>query len=53
MSQRESHFNLTHIVHPTDFSLTSDVAFGHALKLALASKAKLRMIHYAEQNMDL
>ena len=53
MNRRETHLGLTHIVHPTDFSLASDVAFAHALKLTLAAKAKLRVIHYAEQNIDV
>ena len=53
MNGTESHFGLTHIVHPTDFSLASDVAFAHALKLALASHAKLRVIHYAEENVEV
>jgi nucleotide-binding universal stress UspA family protein len=36
---------LTHIFHPTDFSLSSEIAFAHALKLALATKAKLTVFH--------
>lgn len=33
------------IFHPSDFSRTSGVAFAHALKIALASKAKLDIMH--------
>ena len=33
------------IVHPTDFSAVSAAAFAHALKIALASKAELILLH--------
>ena len=33
------------IFHPSDFSAASDVAFAHALKIALQSKAKLDIMH--------
>ena len=33
------------IFHPSDFSPASEVAFGHALKIALQSKAKLDIMH--------
>jgi nucleotide-binding universal stress UspA family protein len=33
------------IFHPSDFSKASEVAFGHALKIALQSKAKLDIMH--------
>jgi nucleotide-binding universal stress UspA family protein len=36
---------LTHIFHPTDFSLSPEIAFAHALKLTLATKAKLTVFH--------
>jgi nucleotide-binding universal stress UspA family protein len=36
---------LTHIFHPTDFLLSPEVAFAHALKLTLATKAKLTVFH--------
>ena len=36
---------LESIFHPSDFSETSEVDFAHALKTALDSKAKLRMLH--------
>ena len=35
------------ILHPTDFSQASEVAFAHALKIALGSGAELEMIHVA------
>jgi len=33
------------IFHPSDFSEASEVAFAHALKIALVLKAKLQMLH--------
>jgi hypothetical protein len=33
------------IFHPSDFSAASEVAFGHALKIALQAKAKLDIMH--------
>src|SRR6188768_3118548 len=33
------------IFHPSDFSAASEIAFVHALKLTLATGAKLRMLH--------
>ena len=33
------------IFHPSDFSEASEVAFEHALKLALAARSKLRILH--------
>lgn len=36
-----------HIFHPTDFSPASDVAFVHALKLALTSQGALTIFHFA------
>ncbi len=36
------------IFHPSDFSEASEVAFAHALKMALVSRAKLRMLHVTE-----
>ena len=37
--------NLTHVFHPTDFSLSPEIAFAHALKLSLATKSKLTIFH--------
>ena len=36
---------LESIFHPSDFSEASEVAFAHALKIALVSGAKLTMLH--------
>ena len=36
---------LIRIVHPSDFSRSSRVAFAHALKVALGSKAELELVH--------
>jgi len=33
------------ILHPTDFSRGSEVDFAHALKLALAARAELEILH--------
>jgi nucleotide-binding universal stress UspA family protein len=33
------------ILHPSDFSEASDIAFMHALKIALVAKAKLTVLH--------
>lgn len=44
---------LQHVVHPTDFSRESDIAFAHALKAALFAKATLTILHVSsgeEQN---
>ena len=35
------------IFHPSDFSTASEAAFAHALRLALVSRAQLRMLHVA------
>jgi nucleotide-binding universal stress UspA family protein len=36
---------LIRILHPSDFSKSSRVAFAHALKIALQSKAELELVH--------
>jgi nucleotide-binding universal stress UspA family protein len=36
---------LESVFHPSDFSQASEVAFAHALKIALVAKAKLTMLH--------
>jgi nucleotide-binding universal stress UspA family protein len=36
---------LIRIVHPSDFSRSSQLAFAHALKIALQSKAELELVH--------
>jgi Universal stress protein family len=36
------------IVHPTDFSDTSALAFAHALRIALAMRSLLYLVHVAE-----
>jgi nucleotide-binding universal stress UspA family protein len=38
------------IFHPTDLSMASEIAFGHALKLALATRGELRIMH-VDQNI--
>jgi nucleotide-binding universal stress UspA family protein len=41
------------ILHPTDFSHLSGVAFAHALRIALVSKAKLHVIHVTPHEPDI
>ncbi len=41
------------IFHPSDFSAASEVAFAHALKIALVTQASLRVLHVAAHgNID-
>lgn len=45
---------LTNIFHPTDFTEASDIAFAHALKLSVASRARLELFHVSpERNKEL
>ena len=39
------------ILHPTDFSDLSGVAFAHALRIALATKSKLHILHVAQHDI--
>jgi len=41
------------IMHPTDFSVASEFAFDHALRIALASKAKLHLLHVGHGDPEL
>ena len=38
---------LESVFHPSDFSEASEIAFAHALKIALVARAKLTMLHVA------
>jgi nucleotide-binding universal stress UspA family protein len=49
----ESHRGFSSIFHPTDFSLACELAFAHALKLGLAAKAELRIVHYVDEDVDV
>src|SRR5260370_1030754 len=40
------------IVHPTDFSDLSTAAFAHALRIALAAKSKLHLLHLVQYDDD-
>ena len=40
------------IYHPSDFSAGSEVAFGHALKIAMQAKAKLDIMHVVETHIS-
>ena len=44
-SQDDSVPLIDSILHPSDFSAASEVAFAHALKVALIAKAQLTMLH--------
>lgn len=43
---------MPHIFHPTDFSPASDVAFVHALKLALAAEGSFTVFHYTHDGSE-
>ena len=45
--------SLTSMLHPTDFSEASEVAFGHALKLAVMAKAQLSILHVAPRKDEV
>lgn len=36
------------ILHPTDFSVESDLAFAHALRMAVTNKAELHLMHVGD-----
>jgi nucleotide-binding universal stress UspA family protein len=42
--------SITSIVHPTDFSDLSGVAFAHALRIALAARSTLHILHVAQHD---
>jgi len=44
--------DVKHIFHPTDFTEESEMAFAHALKIALAAKANLNIFHVHEKRDD-
>jgi nucleotide-binding universal stress UspA family protein len=44
--------NIQSIVHPTDFSDLSGRAFAHALRIALAARSTLHVLHVAERDND-
>lgn len=41
-------FAIRSIVHPTDFSDLSAAAFAHALRIALAARSRLRLLHVSQ-----
>jgi nucleotide-binding universal stress UspA family protein len=53
LSHYHGRSSLKAILHPTDFSHLSGLAFAHALRIALASKAKLHIIHVTPHNPDV
>jgi nucleotide-binding universal stress UspA family protein len=48
----EDHGPLLRIFHPSDFTEASEVAFAHALKLALETKAEFEIAHVARHLTD-
>jgi len=46
------HSTVQSIVHPTDFSDLSGRAFAHALRIALATKSRLHVVHVAQRDHD-
>ncbi len=45
--------SLRTLLHPTDFSEASEMAFSHALKLALVARAKLSILHVSPTEDDI
>jgi nucleotide-binding universal stress UspA family protein len=45
----EARLPIDHVFHPTDLSKASELAFAHALRLALAAKATLTIFHVAPE----
>ncbi len=42
----------TSILHPTDFSETSEAAFAHALAIAIANQARLTILHVVPDSVE-
>jgi len=40
------------IVHPTDFSLSNDAAFAHAVRLAIAAQSALHILHVDDEGTE-
>jgi len=51
-SNEEIGLDVKNIFHPSDFSEESEMAFAHALKIALAAKANLNIFHVHEKRDD-
>ena len=45
--------NIRGILHPTDFSRSSEVAFAHALKFSLLAKTKLNIMHVSPKHTEV
>ena len=48
-SKEGNGLNVKNIFHPSDFTEESEMAFGHALKIALAAKSNLNLFHVHEK----
>jgi nucleotide-binding universal stress UspA family protein len=46
-----AHAQISSIFHPSDLSKTSEVAFAHALKIALATHSVLHMLHVEDKRV--
>ncbi|MGF1560789.1 MAG: universal stress protein [Geminicoccaceae bacterium] len=44
--------SLRAIVHPSDFSSASDLAFAHALRIALGCRGRLHLLHVGNEDKD-
>lgn len=40
------------VLHPTDFSATSEIAFAHALAVAIRNKANLTILHVSQEDEE-
>ncbi len=45
-------WHLRNVFHPSDFTEASEIAFAHALKFALVSRARLSMLHVATESEE-
>lgn len=48
--RRTGGWRIKNVFHPSDFSEASEIAFAHALKFALLSRARLSMLHVATES---
>lgn len=53
MAEEAPPFRIQNVFHPSDFSETSQLAFAHALKIALAGKLELTLFHVLTSDEDL
>lgn len=51
-SRETTRWQIKNVFHPSDFSEASEIAFAHALKFALISRARLSMLHVATESEE-